>query len=152
MICASCGGTIHVNQACEDCGIKYMEMLNGIQHHEMKRLFKKIEEIQKHHGNIDMEASLMACELANASLILPAQIDDNSMGIVELPGPKNKKFIALATDMDEFNKGFEDLTPLTNPWNIILDLLHDDVEGFVINPFDEVVFLGRSFLNPFFEV
>ena len=152
MICANCGGTIHIGKPCEDCGIEYKTMINSIRHPEMKRLFKKIDEIQTRHGNIDIESSLMACELLNSSLILPAKVEKDALGIVELPGPKNKKFIALATDMDEFNKGFEELTPLTNSWNLFLDLLHDGVEGFVINPFSEAVVLGRGFLNPYFEV
>ena len=47
MICASCGGTIHVNQACEDCGIEYMEMLNAINIWETLRLTKAFSDGQK---------------------------------------------------------------------------------------------------------
>ncbi len=115
-------------------------MLNDISHEEMKRIIKRIDE--SNNRNIDLETSLMACELLNSSIILPAQVEQDSMGIVELPGIKNKKFIAVVTDMDEFNKGFEKLTPLTNSWRRFLDLLDDDVEGFVINPFGECCFFG----------
>ena len=150
MICASCGGTIHVNESCKDCGIEFKRMLNDISHGEMKRLFKRIDE--NNSRNIDLEASLMACELLNSSLILPACIENDRLGIVQLPGIKNRKFIAVVTDMDEFNQGFKSLTPLTNSWQRLLDLLDDDVEGFVINPFGECCYLGRDFLNPYFEV
>ena len=149
MRCANCGGTIHVNEPCCDCGIDYKTMMNGISHNELKRLFKIIKE--KENQDFTYEMSLAACELENSSMILPVMIDGDSRGIVELPGIRNMKFIAIATDMEEFDKCFEDFTPMTNSWDMFMDLLYDGVEGFVVNPLGETCFLGRNFLIPFFE-
>ena len=150
MICARCGGTIHVNEACEDCRISYEEMLDSISHKEMKNLFKKIESKGECCSNVDLEASLMACELAGSSMILPAEIDGDSFGWVELPGPKGKKYIVLCTDMDEYHKAFDEVTPLTNSWRRLLKLLHKDCGGFLINPFGESCYVEMGFIERFF--
>ena len=89
MRCAKCGGLIHLDEDCPECGIGYREMLEGISHEEMRRLFKKIDELEGECRCIDLEASLMACELENSSLILPASMDGDNMGFVQLPGPNN---------------------------------------------------------------
>lgn len=150
MICPECGGTIHLDEPCEKCGVGYREMLEGISHDEMKRLFKKIEELEGGCCAIDIEASLMACELENSSLILPARMGEDSLGFVQLPGPRKREYIALCTDMDEFRKCFDELTPLTNPWKRQLTLLEGGADGFVINPLGEVCFLEMEFIRRFF--
>ena len=149
MRCANCGGTIHVNEPCEDCGIRYDEMLENIQHTEMKRLFKKIESLQKEHESIAIEASLMACELENSSLILPAKIEEDSLGIIHLPVKGEGHYLVLCTDMDEF-KSLECLTPLTNSWEMLLQLLEDG-DGVAININSDSCFLENKFLKQFFS-
>jgi hypothetical protein len=150
MRCAKCGGLIHLDEDCPECGIGYREMLEGISHEEMRRLFKKIDELECECRCIDLEASLMACELENSSLILPASMDEDNMGFVQLPGPNNRQYIALCTDMDEFRKCFDELTPLTNSWKQQLTLLEGGADGFVINPMGEVCFLEMEFLKQYF--
>ena len=150
MICANCGGTIHVNKPCKDCGISYDDMMNNISHEEMKRLFRKFGDIQMNQEEMFIEESLMACELENSSLILPAQITENSVGYISVPNPEGEgKFIVLCTDMDEFRNFEEDFTPLTNSWKCFMLLLDDD-EGFAINIFGECCVLGRGFLDQYF--
>lgn len=151
MRCAICGGAIDLNETCKGCGIEYDEMLEGISHPEMRRLFKRIEEKQDCCSHFDLEASLMACELENSSLILPAHIDGDKWGVVQLPGPKKRQYIALCTDMEEFNKCFSELTPLTNPWKNQLLLLESGADGFVINPAGEVCYLEGEYLDRFFS-
>ena len=150
MRCAKCGGIIHLDERCEKCGIDYREMLEGISHDEMRRLFKKIEEQENCCGITDLEASLMACELANSSLILPGRFNDDGLGFVQLPGPNKREYIALCTDMDEYRKCFDELTPLTNPWKYQLTLLEGGADGFVINPQGEVCFLEKEYIQRFF--
>ena len=151
MKCANCGGTIRVNQPCEDCGIAYDEMLANISHDEMRRLFKRIEELEENRKSIDIEASLMACELVNSSLILPAQIEGNSFGFIQIPGPDDNLYIVLCTDMGEFDKFKSRFTPLTNSWKKFLKLLDEGADGFVVNLFDEVCFLGKPFIDQYFR-
>ena len=150
MRCPNCGGMIYPNEACNDCGIEYDEMINGISHPEMRKLFKRIEKLENNRESIEIESSLMACELENSSLILPARIDEDTWGFVVLPGPENRQYIALCTDMDEFNKCFGELMPLTNSWKRQLELLEGGADGFVINPMGEVCFLEREFLDRYF--
>ena len=150
MRCAKCGGMIHVDEPCQECGIDYREMLEGISHEEMRRLFKRIDDLECGCQSIDLEASLMACELESSSLILPASMDEDNTGFVQLPGPNNREYIALCTDMDEFRKCFDELTPLTNSWKRQLALLEGGADGFVINPQGEVCFLEMEFLKRFF--
>ena len=91
MICANCGGTIHVNKPCKDCGISYDDMMNNISHEEMKRLFRKFGDIQMNHEEMFIEESLMACELENSSLILSAQITENLLGYISVPNPEGEE-------------------------------------------------------------
>ena len=149
MRCARCGGRILLDEKCEGCGIDYREMLEGISHEEMRRLFEKME-AEDCCGITDLDVSLLACELANSSLILPASMDDDKMGFVQLPGQKNRQYIALCTDMEEYRKCFDELTPLTNPWKYQLMLLEEGADGFIINPQGEVCFLEMDFIKQFF--
>ncbi len=150
MRCPKCGGMVHPNEPCQDCGIDYDDMIAGISHPEMKKLFKRIEKLESEGESIEIESSLMACELENSSLILPAKIDDESWGFVVLPGPNERDYIALCTDKEEYDKCFSELTPLTNSWKRQLRLLDIGADGFVINPLGEACFLEREFLERFF--
>ena len=82
-------------------------MLANISHDEMRRLFARIEELMENHKSIDIEASLMACELLNSSLILPAQIGDDSLGFLRIPGFDDNYYVVFCTDMNEFEKSMK---------------------------------------------
>ena len=150
MICAKCGGTIHINEACTKCGIAYDEMINSIEHPEIKRLFKTIEKRQNNREGIEMEESLMACELLNSSMILPIRLNDKGMDALQIPGPDGKTYLAIFTDIDEFKLGNVDMTPVTNSWSLLMDLLNDNLNGFIINVFGEAVIFTRQFLDVYF--
>ena len=150
MICAKCGGTIHINEACTKCGIAYDEMINSIEHPEIKRLFKTIEKRQNNHEDILMEESLMACELLNSSMILPIRLADKGMDALQIPGPGGKTYLAIFTDIDEFKLGNVEMTPVTNSWSLLMDLLNDNLNGFIINVFGEAVIFTRQFLDVYF--
>jgi len=150
MICAKCGGTIHINEACTKCGIAYDEMINSIEHPEIKRLFKTIEKRQNNHEDILMEESLMACELLNSSMILPIRLTDKGMDALQIPGPDGKTNLAIFTDIDEFKLGNVDMTPVTNSWKLLMNLLNDNLNGFIINVFGEAVIFTRQFLDVYF--
>ena len=147
MICAKCGGEILLNESCDNCGIGYEEMINCIDHSEMKRLFKRIE---KNHENTEIDESLMACELLNSTLILPIRESPEGRAVLQIPGPGGKRYIGIFTDIDEFKRGNVEMTLFTSSWSMLMDLLGGDVEGFVINVFGEGVFLGGDFLDEYF--
>lgn len=152
MICANCGGTIHVNQPCEDCKISYDDMLNGISHEEIKRLFKKLDDAMKRHRDATLEASLLACELENSSFILPIHVMEDSLGFVLVESEKNKNFLAVFTDMEAYSRFDGDTTPTTNSFKRILDILDENISGIVINPFDEVsCALDKEYFEKFFK-
>ena len=150
MICANCGGTIHINEACTKCGIAYDDMINSIEHPEIKRLFKTIEKRQNNREGIEMEESLMACELLNSSMILPIRLTDKGMDALQIPGPDGKTYLAIFTDIDEFKRGNVEMTPVTNSWDLLIALLNDSLNGFVINVFGEAVIFTRDFLDLYF--
>ena len=150
MKCANCGGTIHINEACTKCGIAYDDMINSIEHPEIKRLFKTIEKRQNNREGIEMEESLMACELLNSSMILPIRLNDKGMDALQIPGPDGKTYLAIFTDIDEFKLGNVEMTPVTNSWSLLMDLLNDNLNGFIINVFGEAVIFTRQFLDVYF--
>ena len=150
MICAKCGGTIHINEACTKCGIAYDEMINSIEHPEIKRLFKTIEKRQNNHEDILIEESLMACELLNSSMILPIRLTDKGMDALQIPGPDGKTYLAIFTDIDEFKLGNVEMTPVTTSWSLLMNLLNDNLNGFIINVFGEAVIFTRQFLDVYF--
>ena len=150
MICANCGGTIHINEPCTKCGIAYDDMINSIEHPEIKRLFKTIEKRQNNREGIEMDESLMACELLNSSMILPIRRTDKGMDALQIPGPDGKTYLAIFTDIDEFKRGNVEMTPVTNSWDLLIALLNDNLNGFVINVFGEAVIFTRDFLDLYF--
>ena len=58
----------------------------------MKNLFLKIEDLMKHHRNFDIEMSLLACELANSSLLVPLILEDDKMGVMSIKDNKNRTY------------------------------------------------------------
>ena len=151
MICASCGGIIHIDEPCTKCSIAYDDMINSIRHQEIKRLFQTIEKRQNNREGIEMEESLMACELVNSSMILPIRLTDNGMDALQIPGPDGKLYLAIFTDIEEFRLGNVEMTPVTNSWKLLIDLLNDSLNGFVVNVFGEAVIFTREFLDLYFK-
>ena len=140
-----------VGSSCDKCGIGYDEMIGSISHDEMKILIRKLEKMMDSHEPIEIEASLLACELKNSSLLVPVDIKDDELSCAAIPGPKGKQFILAFTDKQEYDKCIKYVSPRTNPIDIVLDLLNDEIEGLAINiASDYPCFLGRAFLNPFF--
>ena len=114
----------------------------------MKRLFKKIEKHQDEHTNIIIKESLMACELANSSLILPARLEDDCLGVIRMPVKGRGHYLVVCTDMEEF-ESLGSFTPLTNSWHRFLELLEDG-DGVAINIKSDACFLENKFLKQYF--
>ena len=150
MICPKCGGNFHLNESCQKCRTPYSAVIEGIRHDEMKNLFLKIEDLMNNHRNFDIEESLLACELANSSFLIPLIIEDNKIGVMSIKDNRNRIFMLLFTDKEEYDKRVKDIPPRTNSFRLLLDLLEDDIEGFVINIEGVTCELPRKFLNKYF--
>lgn len=150
MKCANCGGTINLNENCPDCGIDYSEMLKKVRHTEMRRLFVKMKDLDRKHKCTDIEESLLACELANSSLIMPARIEGDSFTPAYVGDSKNNNNLILFTDMDAF-EGIGDIgaEPLTVPWQSVFSYIEEG-DGVVINIFDECCCISTAFLRQYF--
>lgn len=61
-----------------------------------------------------------------------------------------KTYLAIFTDIDEFKRGNVEMTPVTNSWDLLIALLNDNLNGFVINVFGEAVIFTRDFLDLYF--
>ena len=152
MICPNCGGEIRINENCSKCGISYAEMIEGINHDEMKRLLKRIDDLTSHHKSTNIESSLLACELLNSSFLVPVEKLEDNLHIGGARNHRGKCFIMLFTDKAEYDKCNLDVEPKTNPFRMVLDLLEDDCEGFVINVKSAAFELSRKYLETYFEV
>ena len=64
--------------------------------------------------------------------------------------PDGKTYLAIFTDIDEFKRGNVEMTPVTNSWDLLIALLNDSLNGFVINVFGEAVIFTRDFLDLYF--
>ena len=152
MICPKCGGNISVNENCSKCGVSYDKMIDDISHDEMIRLLNRIYELMSQHKNIEIEASLLACELVNSSLLVPVDMHDDHMSVAGVQNFNGKKFIMLFTDSEEYDKCNFNYKPRTNPFYRILELLEDDLDGFVINAGSMQCELSREYLKTYFDV
>ena len=94
----------------------------------------------------------MACELSNSSLILPAEVDveNNVFSFITIPGPNRGEYVPLCTDSRELEK-YTGYDALTHSWQFLCGWLAEDLEGFVINAFDECCFIGRPYIESFFK-
>jgi hypothetical protein len=70
--------------------------------------------------------------------------------VLSLRDSRNREYILLFTDKKEYDKNETDIKPATNPFSIILDLLEDSYEGFIINVDSEACFINRPFLERYF--
>lgn len=150
MICAVCGGTIRPSSSCNGCGISYDEMIDTIRHDEMIHLIEKIKRLTSNHEPVDLEASLLACELANSHFLIPAEVVDDALQVSCIKIPEGKQFIMLFTDRDEYDKCDFDKVPATNPFKLCVELLEDEDDGFVINVKGNAWVLPREYLENFF--
>ena len=144
MKCASCGGHISLNEPCSKCGIEYDDMLKGISHAEMRNLFIRIGKLQENHESFDIEASLLACELENSSLIVPAIQIDGSFYPHPVMDENNNAF------MDAFSRFPAETVPFTNSFDEVLKIAFN-FDGLVINVNDEVCSLEKDYLEAFFK-
>ena len=150
MICKNCGGTIELDENCPDCGIGYREMLGKVSHPEMRRLFKKLKDLDKKHKRSEIDESLLVCKLENSTLITAAKVEGDGFNLAYAHEKRGGDLLILCTDMDEFGQ-FEEigLTPLIMSWGSMLTFLEGDA-GIVINMSDECCILKREFLETFF--
>ena len=150
MICPRCGGNFRNNKPCDTCGITYEELIKSIRHDEMKKLFVKIGDMIEHHEDFTIEESLLAVELKNSSLLIPAKIVDGSLGAMTVEDEKNRRFITLYTDIDEYENAKTGIEPLTNPFSEMVHLLDERLEGFVINKDSVACEIPKNFLKKYF--
>ena len=152
MICAKCGeGMVHQDKPCDNCGIEYEEMIDSIRHDELIMLIEKMDQKACCIENMDLDESLLACELWNAHFLVPVQKADGKLAAMTVEDKKGKNYILLFTDRNEYDKIKSEIDPATNPFDICLDLLDDRIEGFVINVENQAFELSRRFLERYFD-
>lgn len=152
MICAKCGkGMVHQNMPCDNCGIEYDEMIDAISHDELIRLIERIDNNTCGCECMDLDESLLACELWNAHFLVPIKTFDGKLAAMAVEDEKGKNYIMIFTDRDEYNKINSDIAPATNPFEVCLDLLDEKFEGFVINVENQAFALSRGFLERYFD-
>ena len=149
MICPKCGGNFSINQNCQKCNTAYSEIIADIRHDEMKRLFIKMGELMENHKSIDIEESLLACELINSSLLVPITITDDSLSVLTTKDKKGN-YILLFTDKEEYDKNNNEIPARTNPFREILDLMDEHVDGFIINIASVACEIPRKYLEKYF--
>lgn len=149
MICPKCGGNFSLNENCQKCNTPYSEIIEGIRHDEMKRLFLKMDELLENHKSIGIEESLLACELINSSLLVPITIVDDALSVRTVKD-KRRNFILLFTDKEEYDKNNMDIPPRTNPFRTILDLMDEHIDGFIINIASVGCEIPRKYLERYF--
>ena len=79
-----------------------------------------MNELMESHKSIDIEESLLACELINSSLLVPITIIDDSLSVLTVKD-KKRNYILLFTDKEEYDKNNKDIPARTNPFRTILD-------------------------------
>lgn len=152
MICANCGeGMVHQDKPCDNCGIGYDEMIDAIRHDELIRLIERMDGKACCIESIEIEESLLACELWNAHFLVPIQTVDGKLAAMTVEDQKGKNYILIFTDRKEYDKIDSDIAPATNPFDICLDLLDEKFEGFVINIENQAFDLSRRFLERYFD-
>ena len=150
MICASCGGEIRKNERCSGCGIEYKEMISDIHHDELKRLLERMDEMDSRHESLDLEESLLACELANSHFLVPVEVKDGGMLVGTLKTPDGRDYIKIYTDLEEYDRAGSSMEPVSNPFRLLLALLPEDCGGFIINSASCACSVTRNYLDDFF--
>lgn len=109
----------------------------------MKRL------MAKEHLDENEETELVE-EIRKASFLVPATFIDGQFHLMTVEDHSGKKFIPIFTDRTEYDNSIDDITPLTNPFDIVLDLLDERVEGFAVNIAGNAFEMKREFLDKHF--
>ncbi len=152
MICAKCGkGMVHQNRPCDHCGIGYDEMIDAISHDELIRLIERIDNNACGCECSFLDESLLACELWNAHFLVPIKMVDGKLAAMAVEDKKGKNYIMIFTDRNEYDKINSEIAPATNPFDVCLDLLDENFEGFVINVENQAFALSRGFLERYFD-
>lgn len=143
MICPVCGGNVYTDFACDGCGVTYDDMINAIRHDNMKRLMgiKPLDE---------NEETELVEEIRSASFLVPATFKNGEFQSMTVEDESDNTFLLLFTDREKYDRDIRDIPPITNPFNLVLDLLDERFEGFVVNILGEAFVLNREFLNRHF--
>lgn len=126
-------------------------MIDTIRHDERICLLEKINRLTSSHKPVDLELSLLACELANSHFLIPSDVVDGSLQISGIKTPEGERFIMLFTDRKEHDKYGFDKVPATSPFNICMELLKDEYYGFVINVKGIAWVLPKEYLEIFLK-
>ena len=130
--------------ACDGCGITYREMISSIRHDNLRKLISK--------GELDENEELaLVREIDHSSFLVPATHIGESLHVMSVSDDKGCIFIPIFTDREAYDNNVTDIAALTNPFDLVLDLLDERFEGFVVNICDEEFELNREFLNKHFE-
>lgn len=108
-----------------------------------------MDELMENHKSIDIEESLLACELINSSLLVPITIIDNSLSVLTVKD-KKRNYILLFTDKEEYDKNNRDIPARTNPFRTILDLMDEHIDGFIINIASVGCEIPRKYIEKYF--
>lgn len=119
-------------------------MIDSISHDAMRKLIRK-----SNLSESDEEA--LANELKSSSFLVPVVFIKSLMCAMTAEDELGRNYILLFTDRDEYDKNKMDISPITNPFNEVLDLLDERFEGFVININSEAYGIDREFLNKHFS-
>ena len=150
MFCIKCGGEIRADLPCTGCGMQYDEMMAGIHHEELIKLFERISVLESNNESTEIEQSLLACELANSHLLVSVRIDGGNLHFATTPDEDGNQFIMLFTDRDEYDKvGFKN-NPVTVPFREYVRIVGPDCAGFVINVRTFPCCIPKEFLEKFF--
>lgn len=125
--------------------------MNENDHTELKRLLRKIDSAIKNREDITLLESLLACELINSRLLIPAVVEDKGVRFNVITAKKDV-LIPLFTDYEESQKFDTSITALRKPFRAILQLIDVDVDGIAINPFGENCIIKNEYLHKYFEV
>ena len=143
MICPVCGGNVYTDMACDGCNVAYDKMINGIRHDDMRKLMAK--------GHLSEDDGMeLVRELENSSFLVPTAHIDGQFHVMTVSDDKNSMFIPIFTDREEYDKNIDDIVAITNPFGLVLDLLDDRFEGFVVNVENEAFEIDSEFLNRHF--
>ena len=140
MICAKCGGNVHTDHVCDGCGITYEMMISSIRHPWIKKLISK--------GSLSEEDKPELAELlADSSFLVSITFVSGNLQVMSVSDDENRIYIPIFTDKEEYDKNIEGIIPITNPFEVVLDLLDERFEGFVINVFGDGFVLNNEFLK-----
>lgn len=144
MMCPVCKGNVYTDMACDGCGIIYHEMISAIRHDNLRKMISQ--------GELDENEELaLARQLEHASFLVPATHICEELHVMSVSDDKGRIFIPIFTDKEAYDNNVTDITALTNPFELVLDLLDERFEGFVINLCGEEFELNREFLNKHFK-